>query len=84
MSSNTNKVFSVTGMTCQSCVKNIERNVSKIDGVQLVEVRGLIYKNEKINVNILPAMHHLSHDIFYFLVVEDVNTFSYLDFCYEH
>ncbi|CAF0964929.1 unnamed protein product [Adineta steineri] len=38
MSSNTEKVFSVNGMTCQSCVKNIERNVGKIDGVKAVKV----------------------------------------------
>ncbi|CAF0834371.1 unnamed protein product [Adineta steineri] len=38
MSSNTEKVFSVNGMTCQSCVKNIERNVGKIDGVKTVKV----------------------------------------------
>jgi cation transport ATPase len=43
MSSNTTKVFSVNGMTCQSCVKNIERNVGKIDGVKSVKVRSLIY-----------------------------------------
>lgn len=42
MSSNSNKVFSVNGMTCQSCVKNIERNVGKIDGVKSVKVRKLI------------------------------------------
>ncbi|CAF1246508.1 unnamed protein product [Adineta ricciae] len=34
----TTKVFSVNGMTCQSCVKNIERNVGKIDGVKSVKV----------------------------------------------
>ncbi|UJR35787.1 hypothetical protein I4U23_028535 [Adineta vaga] len=34
----TQKVFSVTGMTCQSCIKNIERNVGKIDGVKSVQV----------------------------------------------
>ncbi|CAF4389255.1 unnamed protein product, partial [Adineta steineri] len=38
MSSNTEKVFSVNGMTCQSCVKNIERNVGKIDGVKTIKV----------------------------------------------
>ncbi|CAF1401277.1 unnamed protein product [Rotaria sordida] len=38
MSSTTKKVFSVNGMTCQSCVKNIERNVGKIDGVKSVQV----------------------------------------------
>jgi copper chaperone CopZ len=43
MSSNTKKVFNVNGMTCQSCVKNIERNVGKIDGVKSVKVRNLIY-----------------------------------------
>ena len=48
MSSNTNKVFSVNGMTCHSCVKNIERNVGKIDGVKSVKV-SLIYIHEKKN-----------------------------------
>ncbi|CAF3832072.1 unnamed protein product [Rotaria magnacalcarata] len=38
MSSNTKKVFNVDGMTCQSCVKNIERNVGKMDGVKTVVI----------------------------------------------
>ncbi|CAF3070072.1 unnamed protein product [Rotaria socialis] len=38
MSSITKKVFNVDGMTCQSCVKNIERNVGKMDGVKTVVV----------------------------------------------
>lgn len=38
MSSNEKKAFTVNGMTCQSCVKNIERNVGKIDGVKSVQV----------------------------------------------
>lgn len=38
MSSDTKAVFNVDGMTCQSCVKNIERNVGKMDGVKSVTV----------------------------------------------
>ncbi len=53
MSSNTNKVFSVNGMTCQSCVKNIERNVGKIDGVKLVKVRRIIYMKKEIFISFL-------------------------------
>jgi hypothetical protein len=41
MSSSTKTAFSVNGMTCQSCVKNIERNVGKIDGVKSVKVSKL-------------------------------------------
>ena len=38
MSSGTKASFNVDGMTCQSCVKNIERNVGKMDGVKTVTV----------------------------------------------
>jgi len=43
MSSTTKSVLSVNGMTCQSCVKNIERNVGKIDGVTSVKVKTNIH-----------------------------------------
>lgn len=42
MSSETKTTLSVNGMTCQSCVKNIERNVGKIDGVKSVQVGTLV------------------------------------------
>ncbi|KAL8622158.1 hypothetical protein ACOMHN_052960 [Nucella lapillus] len=31
-------VIAVEGMTCQSCVRNIESNISRLDGVQLIQV----------------------------------------------
>ncbi len=62
MSSNTNKVFSVNGMTCQSCVKNIERNVGKIDGVKLVKVRRLIWKKKFLLVLVFKNIFQVSLD----------------------
>jgi len=32
------KTFSVEGMTCQNCVKAVEKTLGKIDGVQKYEV----------------------------------------------
>ena len=39
----------VTGMTCANCVKTIERNVKKLDGVQVAEVN---YATEKLAITI--------------------------------
>lgn len=39
----------VTGMTCANCVKTIERNVKKLDGVQVAEVN---YATEKLSITI--------------------------------
>lgn len=38
--------ISVTGMTCASCVDAIERNLSKVEGIQSVRVALLSHKAE--------------------------------------
>jgi Cu+-exporting ATPase len=41
------ETLSVTGMTCASCAKAIERSVGKVDGVHLVNVN---FATEKLNI----------------------------------
>ena len=36
-------VIKVEGMTCQSCVKNIETNISPVPGVNSIKVRSASY-----------------------------------------
>ncbi|CAM2717585.1 unnamed protein product [Rotaria socialis] len=54
MSSITKKVFNVDGMTCQSCVKNIERNVGKMDGVKTVVIFVMSLHQTGVNEAIPP------------------------------
>ncbi len=45
-------VLPVTGMTCANCVKTIERNVKKLDGIEVAEVN---YATEKLDVTFDPT-----------------------------
>ncbi len=47
MSLNMKKVFNIDGITCQSSVENIERNIGNIDGVKSVQVSRLIFTRKK-------------------------------------
>ena len=45
--------FSVQGMTCASCVRNVERAIKKIDGVKYVSVnlateKAIVIANDKV------------------------------------
>jgi copper chaperone CopZ len=40
------KVFNIDGITCQSSVENIERNIGNIDGVKSVQVSRLIQEKK--------------------------------------
>ena len=39
-------VLDIQGMTCQSCVKNIESNISKEKGVLSIKVSCLLFDNQ--------------------------------------
>jgi copper chaperone CopZ len=38
--------ISIDGMTCQSCVKNIENTLGKLDGIQSIQVKSSTNKFE--------------------------------------
>ena len=47
--------FSVQGMTCASCVRNVERAIKKIDGVKYVSVnlateKAIVIANDKVTI----------------------------------
>ncbi|MBU3227761.1 heavy metal translocating P-type ATPase [Clostridium algidicarnis] len=64
-----NKKFSVTGMTCSSCVANVEKAVKKLSGVDTVNVNLLSnsmaveYKESDIDsTTIIKAVHDAGYD----------------------
>jgi Cu+-exporting ATPase len=63
-------ILPVTGMHCANCVKTIERNVRKLEGVETAEVNyaseklTLTLDNEKLSVNeVIEKIRHVGYDV---------------------